>query len=405
MFLKVKEKQFLGKYFKYYREKNNINIYDIPNHGLCDYKTYKLIEDGGIVKSDEIYDELINFYGLHFSDFSNYEYMDQEMILLYCLIENNDFDELEKQIKKIRNQFNQFNNQIGVREYFEVLDLIEKHYIYKEYIDEKTIKEVILLIKYFNNKISSILIEICESSNWNYLFSYEIFDLLREYLNNNDLISQYWYARDLKLTMNYSQALTMYKELYHSFDMKNNTNRKIDVLLRIYAIYRDFDENEASKTTAKLESILNEESMSIDLEISIHHNLGIYYYYKKDYSKAYIHFEKAYQLSNNMKELLFVCTCLSRINKIVNYEMEIDSSSNLYPYLYYFKLKSQNINPLDLQQYICGDLIKELKKERYEEPLWSMFRFELEELVKITRNYKSYLKFQEKFHKYTKTAV
>ena len=46
MFYSKEEKELLGRYFKYYREKQGIKLNDVIQTGICDYKTYKGIEEG-----------------------------------------------------------------------------------------------------------------------------------------------------------------------------------------------------------------------------------------------------------------------------------------------------------------------------------------------------------------------
>lgn len=76
-----------------------------------------------------------------------------------------------------------------------------------------------------------------------------------------------------------------------------------------------------------------------------------------------------------------------------------------YPCLHYFEMKANNNSEKELEHYILKDVMNVLVKEKYEQPLWSMFNYEMSELVKKTRNYKNYHIYQEKFQKSTNSAL
>ena len=64
MFYCKEEKELLGRYFKYYREQQQIAFSDVIKSGICDYKTYKGIEEGIAKPSNLFYDQLLNYYKL-----------------------------------------------------------------------------------------------------------------------------------------------------------------------------------------------------------------------------------------------------------------------------------------------------------------------------------------------------
>lgn len=59
----------------------------------------------------------------------------------------------------------------------------------------------------------------------------------------------------------------------------------------------------------------------------------------------------------------------------------------------------------ELEDYIMNELLLLLMNDRYEEPFWSIFEFELRQLNKTTRRYKLYQDYMEKFQFATKTAI
>ena len=63
------------------------------------------------------------------------------------------------------------------------------------------------------------------------------------------------------------------------------------------------------------------------------------------------------------------------------------------------------INGNLIEDYIIEKLLKYLTKEKYEQPFWKMFSYEMGVLVKQTRNYKKYLEFQEKMQFATKRVT
>ncbi|MGN1344915.1 MAG: hypothetical protein ACI4U3_10050, partial [Traorella sp.] len=278
MFLENNEKSFLDQYYKYIRKKNNIKINDVVANGICDYKTYKLIENNEIIKNDDIYDRLNQFYGL---DFHNIELLLNEMFpfipSLYNAVENNDENKIKIMIHQIKRIITPYKKQNGIKEFFESIKIIEEFYINKRYLKEEEIKNTISYIELWENELSSILLEVCENSNLNYVVNYDLFEEMFVFLDSRDRIRKYWYAKNCIFKTNYSLALNIFNELYEEYDRLNNHIRKMKCILSIYKIYQDIDTEKAKETTMIIEQLISTTDIPNDLLRSVHYTLATYY--------------------------------------------------------------------------------------------------------------------------------
>lgn len=170
-------------------------------------------------------------------------------------------------------------------------------------------------------------------------------------------------------------------------------------------IYRDIDDKKAEEYTIKLLKYLADDEIQLSIKEPIYYNIAMYYYLNSKYAEALSCLEKNYELQKTDKALLFICTCRSRLNSLINFKINENNESVLYPYIYYFYLKANNNDFKELEDYILVNLIPLLMNDKYEYPLWDMFNYEMSQLVKETRNYKKYHIYNENFQKATKTAL
>ena len=142
------------------------------------------------------------------------------------------------------------------KELNQTINYIYNHYINKENLTIDEIYEVIAFMDLWNNELSSILVEICEKANLSLYYSYEISDELYKTIIIRDSLSKYWYARELVMHVNYVAALDYYKELIVCYEKQENLQRKINVMTKIFGIYRDIDQQKALNYVSELDKIL-----------------------------------------------------------------------------------------------------------------------------------------------------
>ena len=100
-----------------------------------------------------------------------------------------------------------------------------------------------------------------------------------------------------------------------------------------------------------------------------------------------------------------IYACESRLDCLKIKEDDLPDNSSLNPYIDYYIRKANHVDNKLLENYIMNDLMFLLKKEKNKEPLWSMFEYELLQLVKKTRNYKNIQIFTEKMLLSIKSAA
>lgn len=405
MFYEVEEKKLLGRYFKYQREIQHIKFSDIVSLGICDYKTLKGIEEGKQKPNDEFYDKLANYYQMDVQVLPLLKEIEPYIHELYDACEWYDKNKAAHVIQTITDKVKHVKNKPLIRELVEAIQVVEKEYILNTYLNQQELLHTLELIRLWDNHLASLLVEACGRSNMNFVYSNEIFTLMNPLVNRKDPICKYWYARICISKVNYTEALDIYQELYDYYDETNNSIRKVRILMKMFNTYRDIDYKKAQEYAIKLENILKQETLPETLTCSIYYNFGMYYYLNNNYEKALTNYEKSNEIEPNKSATLFICGCRSRLGIITNYKFKVDPSFVYYPCLHYFEMKANNNSEKELEHYILKDVMNVLVKEKYEQPLWSMFNYEMSELVKKTRNYKNYHIYQEKFQKSTNSAL
>lgn len=400
MFYTNEMKKFLGRYFKYIREEKNIKISEVVDLGICDYKTLKRIENGESVKSNVFYDQLMSYY---YIEEENIEVLFNTLFPLlhnlYNAVEYFDIQEMKNILNQTKIIIKNKTKDHIIKEYNETLEFVNRFYIQNEYLEEEEIKRAINLMILWKNELTYILLEICEKSNWNRVLNRELIDKLNSFTYDDNVICKYWYSSNCSLNLSYTESLIIFKELMLEFNKKNNILRELDCLMSLFNIYRDIDMSKAQACYNELINFMNSDRIPVYRKANIHYNLGMFQYMNRNYDLALNHFKESYHIERRMKSLLFICACKSRLNKIDEFNYEIDETNILYPYIKYYKMKFEHQDAKMLEKYILVELMNELMKEKDEEPLWSMFRFEMSQLVKVTKRYKHYFEFEEKIPK------
>lgn len=397
IFYSDEEKALLGRYFKYLREIKQIKISDVVNKGICDYKTYKGIEEGIPKSNDEFYDQFINIYQIDVQGIKEY----QQMIPFFKQLMNLCEDYQEKEIENEINSFvEKYQKQIHlpiIKEVALTLKIIKSHYVDNINYYEEDIYSFIPLIQLWKNELSSMLIEVCEQNNITNALSMEIIEQLFPLLNDKYFLDYYWKARTFKMRSNYLTAIEMYNVcLEKCMDKKSRTLR---IMMDLFNVYRDIDQIKALEYANNLKKYVIQENTNIQIRNSLCYNLAMFYYFRFDYQQVLILSNSMIGFEKDMMILLIVCASKSRLHIESEFEFEIDEQHALAVYLNYYKLKFTKNDSVELEKYLIGNVLPRLMEEKYEYPYWDMFRFEMEELVQRTRKYRNLQIFNNYFQK------
>lgn len=397
IFYSDEEKALLGRYFKYLREIKQIKISDVVNKGICDYKTYKGIEEGIPKSNDEFYDQFINFYQIDVQGIKEYQQMIPFFKQLMNLCEDYQEKEIEKQINLFKEKHHNRLNLPILKEVNQTLHIIKSHYVDNINYYEEDIYAFIPLIQLWKNELSSMLIEVCEQNNITNALSMEIIEQLFPLLNDKYFLDYYWKARTLNIKGNFITSIELYRKCLKKSE--NKKNRILRIMMDLFNVYRDIDQIKALEYAEKIKNSLFDESIPKKLHKSLCYNLAMFYYLKKDYQNTIKISKTMLNYKKNMKIILLVCASKSRLHIENELNIEIDEQHALAVYLNYYKLKFSKNDSTELEKYFIEKVIPRLMEEKNEYPYWDMFRFEMEELVQRTRKYRNLQIFNNYFQK------
>ena len=104
--LTVKEKERIGKLFKYYRKKNKIHWKEIEK--ICSPATYSKLEKGNISKNSTIYDGLLELFSITYSIKPNFNnWLNNYLIRMNDVLEwykEEEFDSLIDELDALLNE-------------------------------------------------------------------------------------------------------------------------------------------------------------------------------------------------------------------------------------------------------------------------------------------------------------
>ena len=241
-------------------------------------------------------------------------------------------------------------------------------------------------------------------SNNNYVCSFSLLEKINERIKELDQ-PIIWYLQGLsnKIYGDLDNALLIFKKNSAYWKTKNNNYRIIKSLLGEFSIYKNISLIHANEIASQL---LNQKikHSNYSLKSIINHNVGIHYYLQEKYDEAYSLFLENVSLYSRIDDWIFVgilCTLLEkRIPKEIG-EIEISSDNPDKYYLQYYKMKACGMNNELLSKHIMKKIIPmHLEKDKYEQPMWEIFRIELYEMLKKSKKYyNTYFEYVEKMEK------
>lgn len=379
--LSIKEKERIGKLLKYYRKKNKVQWKEIGS--ILSKSTYWKLENGKISKKIEIYNKLFNLYDLTYLEKDNFkEWFNDYLIrmndaLEYCIEEEYDslIDELEKELGP-------YKNTIIYEQYYQVITYILNYYQYSKYMTMEEIEDCFLLFDCFDfeETIIDYLLETIFISNNNKHASYEVLNLVKNLLKEENPIHWYLFAGYYKVNAQFDTALKYFKKSYEFWNNKNNYYRTVRSLIGKFMIYKNIDKIKANEIMDELLTIKENHNLNQQLLENINYTIAMYKYLEKEYCEAYSLFEENFKKKKNDRELLFMCAICSQLDKEIPIDIH-DSNYIDHPYkeyLYYFKLKHLNKENKELVAYIMQVIVPlKLEKQIYKQPFWEMFELEL----------------------------
>lgn len=397
-----KHKKYLGVVINYYRTNNYKEKYSDSwginefiknnNENICSPTTLSNIENGKIVKNNDIYDELLKKLGQKY----NYK---KDLSNIHKVFE-----------KKFNYAFENFNNELLddlIEDYIQSLDpykdfILEKELILALNLSRKTLKpemendvgKCLKLFPVYEPAIKLILGEKLHSFAYNYS-NLEMLEEIDEIVNLSKSKSyrlQCNYLYNLIKKKYYFEAIELLLKLEKYYLKKDN----ILGLLKIYSIklilIEETGSNEWLEESEKTLPIFKKNIAKDKEQIIIYiYNIAIGCFNRKEYNRAFDLL--LFVLKKSEKLFLPTAIYLNNISSITGIDVpqeaiREDYDEEKYPEVFntiykFYLLKNNTTSPEELEKYIF-DNIRPLFVYISDDSLYETFRIELEKCVAIT---------------------
>lgn len=411
------EKEKLGKLFYYYRKKNHISFKELEFENLSSLSTLHYAEKGKIIKTDLFYDRYLSFYKLSFIHFEYFEeWLHDYLPRLFHVFEYYENHLFEVYYDEMRNHLEKYSNYVIYHEYYQIFEYLFKNYIKQVYMTEEEIKDALLLCdsKVFEEELQIYLLDNMARSNCNSIGNYlnlEVFYNRMVKLSSEHLLTKKEKAFILCCKCDFLSALNLYDECYEYALLHQNDYRICTSLLSKFGIYRNIDQSLTEKTIVELLKMKRLGKVYPTLLAFLNYNVGMEFFLSERYEKAYELFMENLRCGNQPDGLLFILSICSRLNMEVPSFLSRDEilQRDDAIFLKYFRIKA-GIDKRELDQKKREDVLVEvilkeiypirLKQEKYFNPYWNVFEYEMRILaLKNRRHRKYYIEFQNKMRK------
>ena len=393
----------IGRMIGIYREERRGNSQNVWTQlkfceDICSTNTLKNIEAGGVARSMEVYEKLLEKFDLKLGEFPLIdEAVDGLIDELYIAIEYYDDTKIFsvtiralKLLDKVKHYvyYSQLNEIfLDIRNYYKIdliidVDKIERYSKVCGYFGDK-LKDLLILLMFARIKMKSI------SSYKEYENFIKDFDL-----ENNlypviklSVLHYYYVSKQRFLMMEKIELIE--KDLVCT----NNFNRLADAYCFSVVMLSDVDNSKSLNYIKKVDKLIESNKLSRVKIAEVSANIATYYYNKKDYENTLMHLYKA--IDNDCTDLLstyiIVANCQNHLNITINIPKLSKREMNKYPndlrimYQYFCFIQDGDVPPFVKIKMIMKHILPLL----HDELLIDVFRFELNKLVEETNSYKT----------------
>lgn len=352
----------IGKLIGIYREErrgNTLNQFTIKGfcEGICSPNTLKSIENGGLSRSNEVYEELLSKLNLKFNAF---KVIDDAT--------KNQLDDLFCNLQLYYEKDEYVSNDY-VERYLKLLEVLDYEYL-----------DLLRILIYSKRKTESM----CDVSKFNELiYKLNLESSKHDFMKINLLQIYYIQSKYLKM-------YELINTLEERFISKANHTRLLDVYNCAIILVSNIDSEKVSSFIMKEEKLLaNMKVPPIKLS-EVYSNLGTAYYVMKKYNEALRSYETMinnYSV-NFITNYIYMADCQNRLGlersiPIIDEDKYINAPDDI-KIIYKYFLLSKDIPVFVKQNYIMKKVLPNL----VDSELIDIFKFELNNLVKISNHYK-----------------
>lgn len=393
-----KKKKILGLLLKKYKDEQNITTIDIEHANISSTNTFYNACRGNIIKNDQFYIDYCIFFNHPLVIDERLEvWINNFETMLIQAIDLLDNDKIKNLHDEFISEMNYYKEMAIYHEYYFIINLLCNYYISNRYLTLEEIYEIFNLIdiNLISKELSIMLLDICFRTNNNYIGNKELPNEILEKMEKIDKDNYYTlfvHAAIEKYECNFIQALAYFNKSYEIAKNKKNNNREIQSLMALYGIYRNIDKKKEESTAIELLK-LKENSIPNKIKQSINYNVGMQDYLVGRYERAYELFMENIEKYYSYNCLLFLCSVCSHLNKKYPEILSMKELEDRYDFVYlnYFKKKYLNDSNIYLAEYILEAIfIEKLQYEKYREPYWNLFEYELNEMTKKDKKIRKY---------------
>lgn len=376
---------------------------------VCSRATLNRLERGYAIKDDDLYYFFIEKLGFKAKEFPGL--LDQAEKIgeyLYRAVEKYDVDDISRLDSLVELMFKEAKEYFYYQEIYNAFKTISSYYLNAEYPNDLVASYSIETSFLLGNNLKEIL--------FNILFDYyyyckleipkaeviinELLDCRKESKLSNLFISGWllFKERYLDALACVDEGIEYFHSIHSSFHLGTlyftkalalHTGNKINVKCYFDQSIDDLRQCKGRLAEKKL--------------INNYFNIGFHYYFDKDYQTAYTYFEKFLEYKPNFTiHFLYILQCMEELkiksldNTLKNITIRDSDKDGVCNIFYkYFKMKLENRQEKELEDYIMGDIFRFLKNNRRYDNLILYFGSELSKLVKVTKKYKDIEKFVE----------
>lgn len=381
--LTVKEKERIGKLFKYYRKKNKIHWKEIEK--ICSPATYSKLEKGNISKNSTIYDGLLELFSITYSIKPNFNnWLNNYLIRMNDVLEWYKEEEFDSLIDELENELGPYKNSIIYQQYYQIITYILNYYKYSKYMKLEEIEDCFNLFESFDfeETIMIYLLETMFISNNNSLNNKDLIEKIYKQSLNYKESPIIWYiqAGYYKIQAMFDTSSDIFNQSYDYYLVENNKYRLTKALMGKFLVYTNIDSKKAEETTQLFMQLKNENKIYNSMIPNINFNIGMYYYLKNNYEKSYDLFLDNITTYQRNREWIYICAICTQLDipipkEFENYNIQEIESPILMKYFY---MKYHNYSNKKLVEYIMKIIIPQsLIYEKYRQPYWAVFEEEL----------------------------
>lgn len=370
-----------------------LNEYNEP---ICARQTLSKIEQGVIIKSDSIYEELLKKVNLKF----NTDYCIEEFLptsIFSDLLNACDYYNLEKLIsisESYVKQLNPFKEYIFFHEYYECFKWIYTYYSSFELPTLQSTEYIISLKNIINSNLYEVMIDLVfKKRTISGIYDFSYFD----FKNSNSMINRGNHMMILYNQSKLSEMLDYCQDLEEEYSSKNNYIRLLDIYSLKGFAFSNTEKEKFEKLVSQINHIVEAHNSNIPkIKISqLLKNIGLQAFRIDMYDIAINYLEQYIAMDSPYANIVGIDLCISyqKTNKINQLKSFIQSKEvykgdsqyeNLLNY-FILKYKYQTDND-ELSYFIVNKvpIIIDNTMGKYKQ----FFYEELSMLVEQTKRYK-----------------